>query len=64
MLPNPAQGQIHPFAKHMGKEEPSFSTIPAEQMGSADPSLGRALVLGRSTRIQGLRHKEEVICNF
>lgn len=23
----PAQGQIHPFAKHMGKEDPSFNTI-------------------------------------
>lgn len=33
MLPTPAQGQIHPFAKHMGKEDPSFNTIPAEQMG-------------------------------
>lgn len=42
MLPTPAQGQIQPFAKHMGKEDPSFNTIPAEQMGSADPSFGRA----------------------
>lgn len=42
LLPTLAQWQIHPFAKHMEKEDPSFNTIPAEQMGSAGPSLGRA----------------------
>ncbi|KAL2295559.1 hypothetical protein Nmel_017974 [Mimus melanotis] len=41
MLPTSAQGQIYPFAKHMGKEDPSFNTIPAEQMGLAGPFLGR-----------------------